>query len=81
MRGYIHVYVEEYEADVMFNTSLYVIGCWSCNDANWREKYFEGFMKNMGNYRIPLDELCEVDADMVKARALEYCKYLWGECY
>lgn len=36
------------EVEGMFNTDGNLLDCWASNDANWRDDYFNGFMKKIG---------------------------------
>lgn len=36
------------EAQGVFDEKGKLISAWSCNDANWRDEYFNGFMKTLG---------------------------------
>jgi hypothetical protein len=39
---------DPYEAEGVFDEKGVLLDCWSCNDANWRGEYMNGFMKKLG---------------------------------
>lgn len=42
-------YTEKFgENEGVFDETGKLIDCWSCNDANWRDEYFNGFMEKLG---------------------------------
>ena len=51
MKTIYHVYYcsEEYgEIEGMFEVDGSLISYWNCNDAMWRNEYFDGFMLKLG---------------------------------
>ena len=36
------------EAEAVFSADGQLLGCWSCNDAHWRQEYFGPFMRVLG---------------------------------
>ena len=49
MRTLFHAYSEEYgECEGIFDSDGTLLGFWACNDATWRNEYFEGFMRSLG---------------------------------
>lgn len=43
-----HVYDGENEIEGMFDENGEWLGAWCCNDANWRNEYFDGFLEALG---------------------------------
>ena len=39
---------EEGEVEGMFDDKGNIIHCWTCNDANWRNEYFDPLMEALG---------------------------------
>lgn len=58
------------EMQGMFDDTGKMLGSWSCNDANWRGEYMEGFLNKLG---IIVDRLPE----KFKQKALEQI----ADCY
>jgi hypothetical protein len=57
MRVIKHVYTEEYgEIEGMFDEGDHLISAWSCNDATWRNEYFDEFIKELGAKVITSDD-------------------------
>lgn len=48
MQVIYHLYDGKYEIEGMFSQQGNIIGCWSLNDACWRNEYFEGFLNELG---------------------------------
>jgi hypothetical protein len=64
------IYTERYgENNLVFDSKLKCIDGWSCNDATWRDEYFNGLMKQLGIE--VLSELPEgTDEDKVISKGL-----------
>jgi hypothetical protein len=49
MKIVYHLYDEKHgEVEGMFDADGALLDTWCCNDANWRNEYFDGFMKALG---------------------------------
>lgn len=43
-----------FECEAMFDEKGKLLGCWSCNDANWRNEFFDDFLEKLGIEVLPL---------------------------
>lgn len=70
MKTVYHVYCEDYECEGMFSEDGKLLGMWSCNDGNWRDEYFNGFLRELD---ISIERGFHLE-DALKAKAEEW----WG---
>jgi hypothetical protein len=63
------------EIEGVFDADENILDVWSCNDAQWRNEYFAGFMDKLG---IEVHYPAETIRAKLEKKLIEHCKKEWG---